>query len=234
MSAIYKRELHAYLTSAIGYAFIALFFAVSGGVFVYTTLYSGTANPANYYTYMLVFFVILLPILTMKSFSEERKLRTEQLLLTAPISIPAMVIAKFLAAVTIFSSCAVLCSCSFLLLAKYATVRAATVFGNLIAILLIGGAFIAIGLFVSALTENQLAAAIGTVGIILLFFVVSALNSFIPVYWIRFVLSGVSIFSRFGNFTQGAFDFSALLYYLSVMAVFLLLTGRVYDSRRYR
>ena len=88
MSAIYKRELHAYLTSAIGYAFIALFFAVSGGVFVYTTLYAGTANPANYYSYMLVFFVILLPILTMKSFSEERKLRTEQLLLTAPVSSP--------------------------------------------------------------------------------------------------------------------------------------------------
>ena len=71
-------------------------------------------------------------------------------------------------------------------------------------------------------------------GIILLFFVVSALNSFIPVYWIRFVLSGISIFSRFSNFTQGAFDFSALLYYLSVMVVFLLLTGRVYDRRRYR
>ena len=108
------------------------------------------------------------------------------------------------------------------------------VFGNLIAILLVGGAFIAIGLFVSALTENQLAAAIGTVGIILLFFVVSALNQFIPVYWIRFILSGVSIFSRFGNFAQGAFDFSALLYYLSVTFVFLLLTVRVYDRRRYR
>ena len=207
---------------------------MSGGVFVYTTLYAGTANPANYYSYMLVFFVILLPLLTMKSFSEERKLRTEQLLLTAPVSIPGMVIAKFLAAMTIFSACTVLCSLSFLLLTKYATVRAATVFGNLIAILLVGGAFIAIGLFVSALTENQLAAAIGTVGIILLFFVVSALNRFIPVYWIRFVLSGVSIFSRFGNFTQGAFDFSALLYYLSVMVVFLLLTGRIYDRRRYR
>ncbi|MBO6020535.1 MAG: ABC transporter [Clostridia bacterium] len=234
MLASYKRELHAYLTSAIGYAFIALFFAVSGGVFVYTTLYSGTASPGNYYSYMLIFFVLLLPILPMKSFSEERKLRTEQLLMTAPVSIVSMVTAKFLAAMTIFVSCMALCSCSFILLARYATVRAAMVFGNLIAILLVGGAFIAIGLFVSALTENQLAAAIGTVGIILLFFAVSALNSFIPVYWIRFVLSGVSIFSRFGNFTQGAFDFSALLYYLSVMFVFLLLTGRVYDRRRYR
>ena len=234
MLAIYKREIQSYLTSAIGYAFIALFFAVSGGVFVYTTLYAGTANPSNYFSYMLVFFVLLLPILTMKSFSEERKLRTEQLILTAPVSLSGMVAAKFLAAMTIFTSCMALSSCAFLLLVKFAQVKTAMVFGNLIAILLVGGAFIAIGLFVSALTENQLAAAIGTVGIILLFFVVSALNQFIPVYWIRFILSGVSIFSRFGNFAQGAFDFSALLYYLSVTFVFLLLTVRVYDRRRYR
>ena len=234
MLAIYKREIQSYLTSAIGYAFIALFFAVSGGVFVYTTLYAGTANPSNYFSYMLVFFVLLLPILTMKSFSEERKLRTEQLILTAPVSLSGMVAAKFLAAMTIFTSCMALSSCAFLLLVKFAQVKTAMVFGNLIAILLVGGAFIAIGLFVSALTENQLAAAIGTVGIILLFFVVSALNQFIPVYWIRFILSGVSIFSRFGNFSQGAFDFSALLYYLSVTFVFLLLTVRIYDRRRYR
>ena len=90
MLAIYKREIQSYLTSAIGYAFIALFFAVSGGVFVYTTLYAGTSNPSNYFSYMLVFFVLLLPILTMKSFSEERKLRTEQLILTAPVSLSAM------------------------------------------------------------------------------------------------------------------------------------------------
>ena len=234
MLAIYKREIQSYLTSAIGYAFIALFFAVSGGVFVYTTLYAGTSNPSNYFSYMLVFFVLLLPILTMKSFSEERKLRTEQLILTAPVSLSAMVAAKFLAAMTIFTSCMAVSSCAFLLLVKFAQVKTAMVFGNLIAILLVGGAFIAIGLFVSALTENQLAAAIGTVGIILLFFVVSALNQFIPVYWIRFILSGVSIFSRFSNFAQGAFDFSALLYYLSVTFVFLLLTVRVYDRRRYR
>jgi ABC-2 type transport system permease protein len=234
MFAIYKREMRAYLTSVIGYAFIALFLAVSGALFVYTTLYSMTANVSNYFTYMLVFFVVLLPLLTMKSFSEERKLRTEQLLMTAPVSIFGMVMAKYLAAMTMFAGCTLIASLSFAILYRYAVVKTAMLFGSLLAILLVGAAFMAIGVFASALTENQLTAAIGTVGIILFFFVVSLLNAVIPVYWIRFVLSGLSIFSRFGNFTQGVFDFAALLYYLSIAAVFLFLTMRVYDRRRYR
>ena len=234
MLAIYKREMRAYLTSVIGYAFIALFFAVSGALFVYTTLYSMTANVSNYFTVMLVFLVVLLPLLTMKSFSEEKKQRTEQLLMTAPVSIFGMVMAKYLAALTVFASCMVVCSLSFTVLYHYAVVKTAMLLGNLLGVLLVGSAMLAIGLFVSALTENQLTAAVGTVGVILLFFVINLLNAVIPVYWIRFVLSALSIFGRFQNFTQGVFDFAALLYYLSVAAVFLFLTMRIYDRRRYR
>lgn len=234
MLAIYKREMRAYLTSVIGYAFIALFFAVSGALFVYTTLYSMTANVSNYFTFMLVFFVVLLPLLTMKSFSEEKKQRTEQLLMTAPVSIFGMVMAKYLAAMTMFASCMIVCSLSFTILYHYAVVKTAMLLGNLLGILLVGSSLLAIGLFVSALTENQLTAAVGTVGMILVFFVINLLNSVIPVYWLRFILSALSIFGRFQNFTQGVFDFAALFYYLSVAAVFLFLTMRVYDRRRYR
>ncbi len=234
MLAIYKREMRAYLTSVIGYAFIALFFAVSGALFVYTTLYSMTANVSNYFTFMLVFFVVLLPLLTMKSFSEEKKQRTEQLLMTAPVSIFGMVMAKYLAAMTMFASCMVVCSLSFTILYHYAVVKTAMLLGNLLGILLVGSSLLAIGLFVSALTENQLTAAVGTVGMILGFFVINLLNSVIPVYWVRFILSALSIFGRFQNFTQGVFDFAALFYYLSVAAVFLFLTMRIYDRRRYR
>ena len=234
MLAIYKREMRAYLTSVIGYAFIALFFAVSGALFVYTTLYSMTASVSSYFTFMLIFFVVLLPLLTMKSFSEEKKQRTEQLLMTAPVSIFGMVMAKYLAAMTMFASCMIVCSWSFTILYHYAVVKTAMLLGNLLGILLVGSALLAIGLFVSALTENQLTAAVGTVGMILAFFVINLLNSVIPVYWIRFIFSALSIFGRFQNFTQGVFDFAALFYYLSVAAVFLFLTMRIYDRRRYR
>ena len=154
--------------------------------------------------------------------------------MTAPVSIFGMVMAKYLAAMTMFASCMIVCSLSFTILYHYAVVKTAMLLGNLLGILLVGSALLAIGLFVSALTENQLTAAVGTVGMILAFFVINLLNSVIPVYWIRFIFSALSIFGRFQNFTQGVFDFAALFYYLSVAAVFLFLTMRIYDRRRYR
>ena len=233
MFAIYKRELASYFTTPIGYIFCAVFLALSGAVFSYTTLFSMTADVTTYFTYMLILLIVLIPLLTMKLFSEDRKQRTEQLLLTAPVSLYGMVGGKFLAAYTLFAGCTLLSFCSFFILYLYADVKSAVLFGNLLAILLLGMAFVAIGLFVSALTENQLAAAVGTVAILLALMLISLLNSVIPVYWIRFVLSSISVFARYQNFTQGVFDIAAIVYYLSMTVVFLFLTVRVFDRRRY-
>ena len=233
MLSIYKRELASYFTTPIGYIFCAVFLALSGAVFSYTTLFSMKADVTTYFTYMLVMLLVLIPLLTMKLFSEERKQKTEQLLLTAPVSLYGMVAGKFLAAYTLFAGCTLLSFCSFFLLYLYADVKSAVLFGNLLAILLLGMAFVAIGLFVSALTENQLAAAVGTVAILLALMLISLLNSIIPVYWIRFVLSSISVFARYQNFTQGVFDIAAILYYLTMTAVFLFLTVRVFDKRRW-
>ena len=233
MLSIYKRELASYFTTPIGYIFCAVFLALSGAVFSYTTLFSMKADVTTYFTYMLVLLIVLIPLLTMKLFSEERKQRTEQLLLTAPVSLYGMVGGKFLAAYTLFAGCTLLSFCSFFLLYLYADVKSAVLFGNLLALLLLGMAFVAIGIFVSALTENQLAAAVGTVAILLALMLVSLLNSVIPVYWLRFVLSSISVFARYQNFTQGVFDIAAIVYYLSMTAVFLFLTVRVFDRRRW-
>ncbi|MBQ1260474.1 MAG: ABC transporter, partial [Clostridia bacterium] len=112
--------------------------------------------------------------------------------------------------------------------------KVAVLFGNMLALLLVGMAFITIGLFVSSLTENQLTAAVGSIGIILGFLGISILSSLIPdSYFIRFVLDSLSIFNRFQAFVNGYFDVAAIIYYLSVSAVFLYLTVRVYDKRRY-
>ena len=234
MLAIFKREMRSYFTTVIGYAFLVIYLAVGAVIFAFTTLYSMSADVTSYYLYMMIFSAVVLPLLTMKSFSEERKLRTEQLLMTAPVSIFSMVMAKYLAAATIFASSMVVAVLPFGILYRYAAVKTAVLLGNLIAILLVGFAILAVGVFVSALTENQLTAAVGTVGLVLIFFVISFFNTVIPVYFIRFILSGVSIFSRYQNFTQGVFDFAALFYYLSVAAVFLFLTMRIFDRRRYR
>lgn len=234
MLAVYKRELKSYFTGVVGYVFLVLFLALGGGVFCLTTLYAMSADVTTYFTYMLIFSAVVLPLLTMKSFSDDRKLKTEQLLLTAPISITSMVMGKFLAAYTMFSGALVFNSLYFLILYPYAEVKTALLIGNIVAILLVGMTFVAIGIFVSSLTENQLTAAIGTMGIILLFLVVGVVNSLLPsAYWLRYVFNCISIFSRFQAFTNGYFDLSSLLYYLSVSAVFVYLTIRVYDRRRY-
>ncbi len=226
--------MRSYFTGVIGYVFLVLFLALGGGIFCLTTLFAMSAEVSSFFTYMLIFSAVILPLLTMKSFSDERKAKTEQLLLTAPVSITGMVLGKFLAALTMFSGALLFNSLYFLILYRYAEVKTAHLIGNFLALLLVGMTFIAIGVFVSSLTENQLTAAVGTMGIILLFLGVGVINSLLPAaFWLRYVFDCVSIFTRFQTFVNGYFDLSSLLYYISVTTVFVYLTIRVYDRRRY-
>ena len=234
MLAVFKKEMRSYFTGVIGYVFLVLYLALGGAVFCFTTLFSMTADVTPYFTYMLIASAIILPLLTMKSFSEERKMKTEQLVLTAPISLPAMVFGKFLASYVIFAGATLLTSLYFLLLIPYAPLKFGVLVGNAVAMLLVGGVFIAIGIFVSSLTENQLSAAIGTIAVILAFLGIGLLGSLLPAnYWLRFVLDALSIFTRFQTFVNGYFDLASLIYYLSVGGIFIWLTIRVYDRRRF-
>ena len=234
MLAIYKREMRSYFSGVIGYVFLVLFLAIGGAAFCLTTLFAMSANVANYFIYMLIFSAVILPLLTMKSFADERKTRTEQLLLTAPVSITGMVLGKFLAAFTMFAGALFLNSLYFLVLIPYAQLQFAVLFGNFFALLLVGMVFIAIGIFVSSLTENQLTAAVGTMAIILVLLVIGVVNTLLPSnYWLRYVFDCISVFSRFQSFISGIFDLSSIIYYLSVGSVFVYLTIRVYDRRRF-
>ena len=247
MFAIFKKELRSYFINPIGYVYVGVFLALAAVLCCYTTIISGSYDVSNYFMYMLIALVILIPILTMRLFAEERKLRTEQLLLTAPVTITGMVMGKFLAALTVFGGSLLVSCINFIPI--YTTAAAergnqtyefyhigpvtGQLIGNLVGLLLIGAAFIALGTFISALTENQLAAAVITISVIALMLGLGLVNSLIDVYWIRAVLSWISIYSRFGNFQNGLFDFAAILYYASICFVFVFLTVRVYEKRRW-
>ncbi len=233
MFAIYKRELRAYFTTPVGYIFMAIFLAASGFLFGFTTLLSSTTDTTLYYQLLMFAYVVIIPLLTMKTFSEERRTRTEQLLLTAPVSLSGMVLAKFLAALTVFASTLVISLSYFIPLTEYGTVNWPRAFGSMFAMFLVGMTFVAIGVFVSTLTENQFAASLGTIGILLALMVVGSLNSIIDSYFLRAVLSWISIFNRYAYFTYGIFDFAAMVYYLSVTVVFLFLSVRVFEKRRW-
>ena len=246
MFAIFKKELRSYFINAIGYVFVGVFLSLAALLCCYTTLGSKSYDTSMYFTLMIVSFIILIPLLTMKLFAEEKKLRTEQLLMTAPVSVWGMVLGKFFAAFSLFLGCVLVSTINFVPLYSYGrteTLSATTtahigpVTGQIIACLIglicVGAAFIAIGMFVSSLTENQLAAAVITVVIILVMIVLDRVNAYIDVYAVRFVISWICVLSRFGNFTSGILDYSDIVYYLSLSGVFLLLTARVYDKRRW-
>jgi ABC-2 type transport system permease protein len=234
MLAILKKELRSYFTGVVGYVFLVIYLLTAGIVFAYTTLYSMSGDVTSFYLVMLLFSAIILPLLTMKSFSEERRTKTEQLLLTSPVSLVGMVVGKMLASYIMFAGATVVTSLYFLLLTPYTQLKGMVLIGNVLALLLVGFVFISIGLFVSALSENQLSAAIGTIAIIVGFLAIGLLGSLVPSeYAIRSVLDALSIFRRFQTFTSGYFDLSTLIYYLSVGAIFLWLTVRVFDRRRY-
>ena len=234
MFAIYKRELRGFFTTPLGYVFLGIFLAASGAVFCYTTFFSMSSDVTPYFSTMLFCYIILLPLLTMKLFTDEKRQKTEQLLLTAPVSLFSIVFGKFFAAYTLFAGATVFSSFYFFFLSFYGNVQLALLFGNLLAVLLVGMAFIAIGTFVSAITESQLSAAVATIAILLGFVLVTYLCDLFPdKYWLRYVIETLSLFYRFQNFTNGIFDFIALFYYLSVTALFLFFTVRVFDRRRF-
>ena len=102
MFAIYRKEMRSYFINPIGYVYLGVFLVFSALLCCYTTLISGSYDTSTYFTYLIFTFIILIPILTMRLFAEERKLKTEQLLLTAPVTITGMVLGKYLAALTMF------------------------------------------------------------------------------------------------------------------------------------
>ena len=234
MKAIYKRELRSYFTTPAGYVFLAVFLAAGGFLLSLTTFKTGEkSSVSTFFTYFIIAFILLIPILTMKTFSEEKKSRTEQLLLTAPVPLRAVVLGKFFAAYTVFVIGVAVVGLDLTILYAYGEPPTAIIIGSLLCTLLIGAACIAIGVFISSLTENQIVAAILTMAVLLIMIMLSIVNSFITSPFLRTVLDWFSILGRYTNFSYGIFDFTALLYYLSLSGIFLFLTVRFLERRRW-
>lgn len=235
MFAIYKREMRAYFTSPVGYMFCAIFFAVSAFLFMLNTVQAGeNSSFAGYFSILLFLFIVIIPLLTMKLISEERKMRTDQLIMTSPVTLAGIVFGKYLAALTMFGGLFLLSSAVYYIpLAMYGSPNAALYIGCVIGVFLVGSSFISVGLFISSLTENQFISALGTIGAIVFLLFVGSLNNYINNEAIRNFLSGLSITNRYAYFANGIFSYDALFYFISLSAVFLFLTVRIFEKRRW-
>lgn len=232
MIAVYKRELRSYFTSMVGYAFIAGLVFFVGIFFLANNLFSGYPKFSVTLSGVLLILIICISILTMKSMAEERRSRTDQLLLTYPVSLAGVVLGKYLAMVTVFAAPTLLfCLCPLIIEAT-GTAYLGQDYASLLAFFLIGCVYIAVGMFISSLTESQIIASVGTFAVLLVLYFWSSLISFLPDA-VSEVLGAFSFTDAFYNFTDmQIFDLGALVLYLSMAAFFVFLTVQTLRRKR--
>ncbi len=233
MIAIFKREFKSYFTSPLGYVVFALFALYVGNDF--HTLFSlNQGNMPALFSSLLFIIVFVCPILTMRLMSEDKRLKVDQALLTAPVSLWGIVLGKFLAAFAIFALCMSLTFVQQLVFSIYVTPDWLIYIGNLLGILLMGAALLALGLFISAMTESQMVSAIisfgGSLFIILLDDIIAQIDN---VSVQEFVSKYISFNARYQNFASGVLDFSDLLFFLSFAFIFLFLAERTLEKKRW-
>ena len=175
MLAIFKKELRSYFTSMIGYLFIGFFLAIVGVYFMAYNLQGGYANFEYVLNSMVFVFVILVPILTMRLLAEEKKQKTDQLLFTSPLSVNKIVVGKYLAVFAVFVSAMVITMFYPFILSKYGTVSFKLAYTGILGFVLVGAAYLAIGLFLSALFESQAIAAVVTFVVLLITFIMQGI-----------------------------------------------------------
>ena len=234
MTAILKRELKAYFTSMLGYVYLTIFLLISGAIFIFGVLRSGTTSMNDYFGIMLVVSALILPILTMRLFAEDRKLKTDQLLLTAPIGIHEMVLGKYFAAVGVFLVGAAITMLYPITLSLFGTIPLAETISCYVGYILFCAALISIGAYMSSLTENQIVAAVSTYGVVLLIIVVQMFVIYkVKSAVIANMLLWLSPIGRYSDFTMGVLNIESIVFYLSVIAVFVILTVRTFEKRRW-
>jgi ABC-2 type transport system permease protein len=286
MLAVYKRELQSFFTSMIGYLVIAAMLLFTGIYFVFLNIRNGNSSFAYSLYSMNFIFVVAIPILTMRSMAEDRKAKTDQLLLTSPASVGSIVLGKFLAMCSVIGIVCLI-SCIYPIILKSMGSTATLVdYSMILAFFLFGCAAISIGLFISSLTESQILASIGTFGVLLILQLITSIKELLPttasgsyfgfllillivcyiaynftknwivsggaagvgfviltvIYFVKSslyeellpnFLAKLSLSERLYNFYNKIFDVPALVYFISVICVFLFLTIQTIEKRRW-
>ncbi|MBR6101642.1 MAG: ABC-2 transporter permease [Ruminococcus sp.] len=291
MGAVFRRETLSYFTSPIGYIFLAAFYAFSAFSFASNALQYSTTKMDGLFQQLMIILIVLIPILTMRTLSEDKKNKTDQCLLTAPVSLGGIVAGKFLAAFLIYILGVAITLVYAIVVSAFAAPDWSVIFGNIVGLVLVGGAFIAVGIFFSSLTENQVVSAVISFIALIALYMLTTIGEVIPSDFIEDLMpdlgpvwrtvitealvigltlgifflfgkkAGVLIFGfiamlvfgvfaakgelmpmifeklsfweRYVGFTYGLFDMSNALFFISAMVVFLFLTVRVLEKRRW-
>lgn len=286
MTAIFKREFRSYFTGMVGYAVAAVSLFFLGLYFTNRNLlYQSSDFAGVLYTTTLIL-LFLLPAVSMRSFAEERRARTDQLLLTSPVSIPAIVAGKFLAQLAVFCVPLTAAAVMPLILTAFGKVSLISAYAALLGYILLGGACLAVGTFISCLTENQIVAYLASFVVLLIAYLMNGIKTMFtsgnilafvvfalvllaasaavgvacknilaggavlavgaaalfalfilrPAWLLSAfdaVLTALALFAPYAEIIGGSFSLPVVLYYLSVIGVFLFFTGQTLERRRW-
>ena len=234
MNTIRKREMQGYFYTPVGYVFIGVFLTVSSVLFYMYILYNRSGELPTFIGSMNYLWMLFSPILTMRLLAEERQKKTDQLLLTSPVSLPGIVLGKYLAAVTVLLITAGMTLLFVLVVAVYGRVYPAELAVNYMGFILEGCAFAALDLYLSGCAGTPVTAAVLAFGANFLLWILDLLENAVTGEWISEILRFLSLYRQNEPFIRGQLSFAAILFDLSFIAAFLALTVHRLDSHRYR
>ncbi|MGQ9619269.1 MAG: ABC transporter permease subunit [Candidatus Aminicenantia bacterium] len=250
--AIAQKELKVYFVSPMAYVLIGVFLLISGFFFYNILMYFNLqsiqygANPyygsqlninqfvySSYFHNTSIILLLILPLLTMRLFAEEKRLGTDELLFTSPLSTWQIVIGKFISAVVILLIMLIATGIYSIFTFLYGNPQLEPILTGYLGLLLLGSAFIAIGIFTSSLTENQIVAAVLGFGTLLLFWVISWASDNVGPLW-RGILTHLSIFEHFEDMVKGVVDAEDLVYYVSLAFFGLFIAHFTIEAKKWR
>ena len=234
MLSIWKRELQGYFYTPVGYVFMGVFLLLSSVIFFLTIMQTRSSDLLTFIGTMSYLWMLLCPVLTMRLLAEEKQKRTDQLLLTSPVSLPGVVLGKYLAAVTVMMSTVLLTGLFVLIVAIYGHVYLGELLVGYLGFMLQGCAFIALDLFISGCTSSQVTAVVAAFGANFILWMLDLLQAAVRIDWVNTLLSFFSLYERSEPFLMGQLSFASVGYDLVFATAFILLTIHAMDSRRYR
>jgi ABC-2 type transport system permease protein len=249
---VFKKELRLYFGSPVAWVVMTIFLFIAGyffySIFAFYTLASmqSAMNPQMgrdlsvtdsvlrpLFSNMSVILLLLMPLITMRLFAEERRSGTIELLLTYPVRDGAVLLAKYLAALALYALMLALTLLYPGIVAYFTRLEWGPLLSGYLGLLLMGATFLAVGIFASSLTENQIVASITTFGVLLFLWVIGWSAEYVGGGWGR-VLSHLSLLDHFDTFARGVLDTKDIIYYLNVTILALFLTLRSLEARRWK
>jgi len=244
MIALFKKEFKSMFVSPMGYSVIAAYFFLNAILFIFGVIFmEKTSDLTGYFSNIILFVVLIISVLSMKFFSEERKNKTDQLLLTSPVSLFSIVFAKFLSGLSVFAIASAATLTFLIPVAIFGDPDYLLILNSYLGLFLMGAAMIAICVFISSLTQSSVVCAIVSLLVFMLVFLYGYIYSYIINFFstsapaieaaVRNFLAVFMLYSKYVYFTSGLLDIPSVVYYISIIAVFLFLTVMTLEKRRW-